>query len=102
MSAIKAIVKDGRIELQAPPDWPDGTEVTIHPQLAEDTFGIREEDWPETPDAIAEWLTWYDTLEPLIFTDEERVAWEANRQARKEWEKAHFNEHAEKLRRMWE
>ena len=40
MSGIKAVVKDRRIELQAPPDWPDGTEVAIHPLVYENTF------WP--------------------------------------------------------
>ena len=36
MNAIRAIVKVGRLELQAPPDWPDGTEVLIE-------FGLNVE-----------------------------------------------------------
>jgi hypothetical protein len=35
-------------------------------------------------------------------TDEEKTAIEADRQARKEWEKAQFNEHGDRLRSMWE
>lgn len=31
MNVVKAIVKGGRLELQAPADWPDGTEVVIEP-----------------------------------------------------------------------
>jgi hypothetical protein len=102
MSAIKGIYKDGRVVLETPADWPEGTEVMVHPVGSEDLLGVREEDWPETPEAIAAWLKWYDSLEPLIFTDEERVAWEAARQEQKEFEKATFAERAEKLRRMWE
>jgi hypothetical protein len=30
MTSLKAIVKDRRLELDAPADWPDGTEVEIH------------------------------------------------------------------------
>jgi hypothetical protein len=31
MDAIKATVKDGRLEVPVPPDWPDGMEVEIYP-----------------------------------------------------------------------
>jgi hypothetical protein len=102
VSAIKAIVKDRRLELDVPADWPDGTEVVVKPVRTEETFGIREEDWPETPEASAAWLKWYDSLEPLIFTDDERAAWESARKEQKDFEKAAFVQRAEKLRRIWE
>jgi hypothetical protein len=102
MNAIKATWRDGRIIPLDPVDWPDGTELLVEPVPDGQTIGIREEDWPTTPEAIEEWLRWYDSLEPLIFTPEEEAALEADRQARKEYEKAIFFEHAEKLRKMWE
>ncbi|MGO9467244.1 MAG: hypothetical protein ACLQIB_19440 [Isosphaeraceae bacterium] len=34
MNAIRAIVRSGRLELQEPVDWPDGTEVLIEPTIA--------------------------------------------------------------------
>jgi hypothetical protein len=102
VTAIKAIIKDRRLEFDVPADWPDGTEVVVKPLRTEETLGIREEDWPETPEASAAWLKWYDSLEPLIFTDDERAAWEAARQERKVFEKAAFDQRAEKLRRVWE
>jgi hypothetical protein len=88
MTTIKATVKAGRLELDAPPDWPDGTEVIVQPVQRADTFGIREDDWPDTPEAVAAWLKWYDSLEPLEFTDQEQAAHEAARWEQKEFEKA--------------
>jgi hypothetical protein len=74
VTATKAIVKDRHLELDVPADWPDGTEVVVQPIRTETRLGIREEDWPDTPEAKAAWLEWYDSLESLIFTDTERAA----------------------------
>jgi hypothetical protein len=101
MTTVKATVKGGRLELDVPADWPDGTEVIVQPVAGDENFGIREECWPHTPEAVADWLRWYDTLEPLIFTDEERAAWETARENQKDFEKAAFAARAEKLQRMW-
>ncbi len=51
MNAIKAIVKGGRIALNVPDDWPEGTEVVIEPLT--ESIGLSEEDWPTTPEEIA-------------------------------------------------
>jgi hypothetical protein len=58
--------------------------------------------WNNSPEAIAAWLRWYDSLEPLIFTSEERAAWKQDQADRREWELAHADERDEKLRRLWE
>ncbi len=82
-----------------PADLPDETEVEIVP------LGLPEsvhEEEALTPDEIARTLAAMDAVEPFEMTDEERADIEANRQARKEWEKARFNEHADRLRSMWE
>ncbi len=97
MRMIKGTVKAGRLELDVPADWPDGTQVEIQPLGPGET-----DDEPMTPEEISRILAAMDKVEPFDMTEEERAAWEAERQARKEWEKAHFAEHAEKLRRMWE
>ncbi len=96
MSTIKATVAGGRLELDVPAEWPDGTQVEIHPVACESA------DDDMSPEEIAKLLAVMDQLEPLQLTDAERAAWEAERQARKEWEKAHFAEQAGKLQRMWE
>ena len=53
-------------------------------------------------DEIARTLAAMEKIEPFEMTDGERAAIEADRQARKEWEKAQFDEHADRLRRIWE
>lgn len=49
MTVLKAIVKDGKIELDAPGDWPEGTEVRIEPIPRPGSIGIRDVDWPTGP-----------------------------------------------------
>ncbi len=72
MNVIKAIIKDRRLELQAPPDWPDGTEVLIEPtQTPSEKTGIDESEWRDDPASLADWETWIKTFEPLEFTPEE-------------------------------
>jgi hypothetical protein len=36
-----------------------------------------EEGWDNSPEGIASWLKWYDSLQPLIFTREEEADTEA-------------------------
>src|SRR5215471_5142462 len=69
MDAIKATVRQGRLEPEAPPDWPDGTEVLIEPTTApSEDLGIDESEWRDDPDSPADWEAWIPTIEPLEFT----------------------------------
>lgn len=90
---VKGVVRNGRVELSQPLDLPDGAEVEVR---------ATESDAPMTPEEIAAKLALMDRLEPIEMTDEEIAAWEADRQAKKEREKAAFFERAERLRRMWD
>lgn len=97
MNTINAVVRNGRIETDEPLDLPEGTKLQIpRPTPADD-----EDGWDNSPEGIAAWLKWYDSLEPLIFTDEERAAWEAAMNEYKEWEKANFDDSTDKLQRLW-
>jgi len=72
MDVIKATVRQGRLELEAPPDWPDGTEVLIEPMsVPSEKIGIDESEWRDDPDSLADWEAWIPTIEPLEFTPEE-------------------------------
>lgn len=70
MTVIKATVRNGRIETETPVDLPDGTELRIPLPGANDT---DEDDWDTTPEGIAAWLDWYDSLQPLKMTEEEEI-----------------------------
>ncbi len=95
---ISATVADGRLEIVVPPDWPDGTEVEIRRREEATNRAAAEMSAKE----IAETLAAMDRIEPLEWSDEERAAWEAEQQARRNREKADFAEHSEALRRQWE
>lgn len=95
MTTIKATVRGRRLELDVPVDWPDGTQVEIHP-LAEGNGDAM------SPEEIAETLAAMDRVVPFEMTAAEEAALQAERQARKEAEKGQFRTDAERLRRAWE
>jgi hypothetical protein len=77
MDAIRATVKSRRLELDAPPDWPDGTEVLIEPATAaREAIGIEESQWRDDSESLADWDAWIKTIEPPEFASPE-----ANRMA---------------------
>jgi hypothetical protein len=96
MTTIKAIIRNGRIEVDEPIDLPDGTELTI-PIPVSPGLGIRDEDWSDSPEAIEAWIQWYDSLEPLEFTPQERAAWEAARREQKNFELAQWEKRSEQI-----
>jgi hypothetical protein len=97
---MTAIVRNGQLELPAPIDLPDGTPVEV--RLPERAASRPEDEGPMTPDEIARILAAMEKIEPLEMTEAEQAALAADRQTRKDWEKKHFDEHAEKFRRNWE
>jgi hypothetical protein len=99
MTLLRGIIQQGQVVLQVPSDLPDGTEVTITPLHLSES---GDEDGPMSPEEIARVLALIDQVEPLDWTEKERTDWEADLQAKKEWAKPPFNEHADKLRAMWE
>ena len=102
MTVIKTTVKNGKIELQVPSDWPDGVEVRIEPISRAELIGMREENWPTTPEQMARHLDLMDRIEPMDITAEEEAGWQAARVARKNFEKSGFEAHAEALGKGWE
>lgn len=98
MNTIKATIKGRRLELDVPADWPDGIEVEIYPVVD----GKNPEEEQISAEEIARTLEAMDRVEPFKLTEAEMTAWETERQARKERDKAEFAENANKLRRDWE
>ena len=85
MCPVKGTWQNGRIVLDQPIDWPDGCRLAIAPLPEEESLGIREEDWPSTPKARADWLSWYDSLEPLEITADEEAEFAAWRRKVKDY-----------------
>jgi hypothetical protein len=97
MTTIRAIIRNGRIEVDKPIDLPDGTELTIAIPDSPKTAGIRDEEWSDTPEDIAAWIRWYDSLEPIEFTAEERTSWQAARQEQKDFELAQWEKRSQRI-----
>jgi hypothetical protein len=93
MNTITATVKAGRLDLQVPPDWPDGTEVEIHP-LEERT---ADDDGPMTPDEIARVLAAMEKVQPFEMTPEEEAEIEAHRRRNKGYTIANMHKGMEDL-----
>ena len=51
MSAIRGRYMDGTVVLDTPADWPNGIEVVVEPAPTAEAFGIRDDEWPTTPEA---------------------------------------------------
>ncbi|MCE9531680.1 MAG: hypothetical protein K8T89_11245 [Planctomycetes bacterium] len=92
---LEAVVHNGRVNTEAPADWPEGTNVRIEPVRADELSGMREEDWPTTPEGIAALVQSWNEMEPLEFTPEEEAGLNAWRQKVKEYTIANMNKDLE-------
>lgn len=96
-------MKNGQIILDAPAALPEGTRVEVLPiEGFRPALGMREEDWPTTPEGIASLLARMDQVEAGWLSPEDDAAWRVDLRARKEFEKTQFFEDAAKLQRQWE
>jgi hypothetical protein len=75
MTSIRAVVHDRRIELPAPDDIPDGTEVLVDLRpLPADKIGLSEAEWRDNAEALADWASWLQTIEPVAFAADDAFA----------------------------
>src|SRR5438270_495551 len=96
-------IKNGQVVLDAPCALPEGTRVEIVPiESARPTYGMREEDWPTTPEGIAVLLARMAQVEPGWLSPEDHAAWRAELRAQRERDKRQFAEDAERLKGQWE
>ena len=96
---IKAMVRDGRIEAVGPIPFSNGTVLNVTPSSESD---LTPDDFDNSPEAIQAWLDAFDKLEPLELTDADQKLIAEARRTDREWELAHFDERAEKLRKLFE
>ena len=94
-STLAGTWKNGQVILDSPADWPEGCRVIVEPiPDPVETLGITEAEWPKTPGAIAEWLEWFDSIEPIEITPREEAEWHEWRQKVKEYTIANMNKRA--------
>ena len=102
MSLITGTVKNGLVVLDEPTGLPDGSRVVVQPVETAETFGISESDWQDTPEAVTDWLMWYESLEPLKLSVDDEESLNAFRQCQKEESKLAFDDRADRLRKIWQ
>jgi hypothetical protein len=74
MISVKATIRNRRIELNAPEELPDGTELLVElTPISAEKIGIDESEWRDDPAALADWEAWIRTIEPLELTPEEEA-----------------------------
>ncbi|MFO0976881.1 MAG: hypothetical protein U0996_10825 [Planctomycetaceae bacterium] len=67
MTTFNVVVQNRRIEIEAPEDVPDGTEVRVEVTASSSRMGIPESEWQDGPEAVAAWSAWLKTIEPIEF-----------------------------------
>jgi hypothetical protein len=83
MNALQGTVKNGHIILDSPAALPEGTRVEVLPiNESNPTLGMREQDWPTTPERIAALLERMAQVEPGWLSPEDDSAWRATLRAR--------------------
>jgi hypothetical protein len=66
MNVLQGAIKNGQMVLDEPAELPEGSWVEALPvEAAWPTLGMREEDWPTTPEGIAALLARMDRVEPM-------------------------------------
>jgi hypothetical protein len=103
MNAIEGTVKNGQVILDNRTKLPDGTRVEVLPvERTRSSRGMREEEWPTTPEGIGALVARMDQVEPGWLSPEDDASWRAALGAQKKIEKARFFEDAERLGRVLE
>lgn len=102
MSTVRAVVQNGRIELEHPLDLPNGTPLLIPLPDASQSLGMPDDDRPESREEIEAWLRWYDSFEPVEFKPEELAAWNAARAEDKQRELAQWDERSKRIEPLFQ
>lgn len=102
MIAITGTIKNGLVVLDEPGDLPDGSRVLVQPIEFAGSFTMSEADWQDSPEAIADWIAWYDSLEPVELSAADEAELKTFRERQKEFDKTNFSERSDRLRRIWQ
>jgi hypothetical protein len=70
---VRGVVRGGRIEVDTPINLPDGTELLIPLPEGTGPPTAAEGAWDNSPEGVAAWLAWFDSLPTLTVTPEEEA-----------------------------
>ena len=80
---MPGVYRNGKVTLDASPDWPEGLKVEVVPNMVErehDDYNfptMTEEEQSDDPTAIRKWIEDVSAIPPLDWSDEEIAAIEA-------------------------
>jgi hypothetical protein len=100
MNAILGMVKNGRIEVDAPPDWPEGSPVRV--ELGMNAQAKYDDERPETHEEIEARIRRFREIEPIEMTPEEEAAWKAALAEQKEFDIATAPERERRIAELFE
>src|SRR5437868_2558577 len=96
MASVAGTVKNGQVILDQPGQLPEGTRVEVLPvSAARPALGMREEDWPTTPEGITALVARMDLVEPGWLSPEDDAAWRAALRGQRDRDKAASDENAD-------
>ena len=78
MNAIEATVRNGRLDVAVPADWPEGSKVRIQPVANDEIRGMTEDEQGDDAESIARWIADFESIPPLLMTSAEEadmLAW---------------------------
>lgn len=101
MSENTGTVKNGLVVLDDASGFAEGSRVVVLPVESSMGIGLCESEWQDTPEAIADWIAWYDSLEPLEMEKSDEQAVAAFREQQKQAGISGFDERAERLSKIW-
>jgi hypothetical protein len=102
MSTIRGTIQNGQVVLPTPADLPNGTPVRVVSEADEYVgIGMREEDWPTTPEGIEALLDRIDKMEPFL-TPVEQAEWDKRRAEDKAGELARWDDDRKQIEGLFE
>jgi hypothetical protein len=101
MTTLIAKVKNGRIDVPALPEFPEGSEVSVTLQPALEPLGIlHDEDYPTDPESIIDWISTFEEIHNSpganeAFLEMEKVlaenrSWELSQMEKREYRQGSF------------
>ncbi|MDB5306766.1 MAG: hypothetical protein JWO38_968 [Gemmataceae bacterium] len=93
MSVVRGTYTNGKVILNTPADWPEGTKVLVEPVAEAAGIGLPEEDWPTDPERIASLAAEMGQIQPFLAPEEDE-AWRKALAERKAFELANWDKWA--------